>query len=126
MRNASPIGWHGGATDADHGPTANELERVKAQFEREWLSDLAGITTRADELSSFATQLGDARSGQHAPGPSVHALTPDVVGEAARRWLGVHSHARLIYRADPSPVGDSADRPDDRVGDEASRQEEER
>ena len=41
------------------GPTEDELDRAKAQFERAWLSELARFDSRADQFGCYATLLGD-------------------------------------------------------------------
>lgn len=45
---------------AAHGPSDSELERARAQVERDWLESLAAIDERADMLAMFETLLGEA------------------------------------------------------------------
>lgn len=47
---------------AEHGPTQAELDRARMQWEREWLTDLASLATRADLLSGYTTLHGDPES----------------------------------------------------------------
>ena len=81
------------------GPTEAELDRANAGFEREWLSSLAGVDSRADHLSEFATLLGD-------PGiintllDEVLSITPDEVALACRTHLAPSARAVLAYHAE--------------------------
>ncbi len=78
------------------GPHEREVERVAAQFEREWLSELAGVDDRADRINEAASLLGDpARVNTHLQ--VVQAITPDDITAAARDHLRVDARSRLVY-----------------------------
>ena len=84
------------------GPDEGEVERVGAQFEREWLSDLASVDDRADRINEAASLLGDpAWVNTHLQ--SIQAITPDDVTAAARRYLRVDARSRLFYLSGGTP-----------------------
>ncbi|NNG18876.1 insulinase family protein [Naumannella sp. ID2617S] len=86
---------------AADGPSAEELQRAKAQFERGWLQSLAGLESRADQLSGNATLLDDPeRINTHAR--QVLAVTADQVRAALRKHLDPEHRAALTYRRDSS------------------------
>lgn len=84
------------ATLIDQGPDAAELDRAKAQFEREWLSELARQDSRADLFGCYATLQGD-------PGVvnerlrEVRSIGLDEVAQAARTYLQPERRAVLTY-----------------------------
>jgi zinc protease len=78
-------------------PTAQELRRAQAQFERHWLHELARIDSRADTFGEYATlhrnpALVNTRIAE------VNALTVDDVTEAVSSLLRSDQRATLIYR----------------------------
>jgi zinc protease len=78
------------------GPTEQELARAKAQFAREWLTDLARFDTRADLISAFATLHDDpARINRRLE--EVSAITSEDVSQAARDFLQPSQRAQLDY-----------------------------
>ncbi len=90
---------------ANEGPSAGELERVKARFEYEFVSALEGIGGfggKADRLNSYNTYLGD-------PGRFEDDLArfrragADGVRDAVGRWLNTRS--RLLVRFHPEASG---------------------
>lgn len=84
---------------AEEGPTEEELARVVAQYERDWLWDLATTSGRADAINEAWLVHGD-------PGrintdlADVLALTPDDVRLAAAAWLQPATAHHLHYRAE--------------------------
>ncbi|SER65423.1 Predicted Zn-dependent peptidase [Propionibacterium cyclohexanicum] len=80
------------------GPTAQELARANATFDREWLGRLASVEARADEISSFATLTGDPREINSLLS-RVHAITADEIAQATRDWLAPAARATLVYQA---------------------------
>ncbi len=84
------------------GPDDQEVERVGAQFEREWLTDLAGVDERADRINEATSLFDDpGRLNRHLA--SVQRITAaDVTERGARppRPLGPHPVA-LPQRGDP-------------------------
>ncbi|SDR87639.1 M16 family metallopeptidase [Microlunatus soli] len=78
-------------------PTAAELERAKAQFERHWMHELARIDSRADQLSGFAT-LYDDPTLINTRFAEIEAVTPEQVSAAISDWFTADRRATLIYR----------------------------
>ena len=82
---------------AEEGPTEAELARVRVQFERHWLSDLARLDSRADLFGCYATLYGD-------PGlvntriADFCSVSAEEVRDAARAWLRPEQRAVLSYR----------------------------
>ncbi|WP_035756808.1 M16 family metallopeptidase [Granulicoccus phenolivorans] len=87
---------------AEEGPTAEEMRRAKAQFERAWLESLAEIATRADQLSAYATLVGDPER-VNARLAEVNAVTADQVREATSTWLNPDRAAGVVYLPTASP-----------------------
>ncbi len=56
---------------AESGPTQSELARAKAQYTREWLTELSGFDSRADLISAYTTLHDDPGSGEHPAGRRV-------------------------------------------------------
>ncbi len=89
----------------DDGPTADELERTRVQFEREWLSQLARVETRADLFGAHAVLHGD-------PGlvntriAEFCSVTAEEVRDAARDWLHPEQRAAVTYRRGPLGGGE--------------------
>ncbi|GAA4888679.1 pitrilysin family protein [Tessaracoccus lubricantis] len=81
------------------GPTEEELGRAVAQYERDWLWDLATTSGRADAINEAWLLHGDPHHLNTHLG-EVLALTPDDVREAATRWLQPDASHRLLYRAE--------------------------
>ena len=81
------------------GPTEEELARAVAQFERDYLWDLATTSGRADAINEAWLVHGDpGRVNTYLA--EVLALTPDDVRAAAARWLQPDAANRLLYRAE--------------------------
>ena len=82
---------------AADGPTGAELARVRVQFERHWLSELAQLDARADLFGEHATLYGD-------PGlvnrriAAFCSVSAEEVRDAARAWLRPEQRALLVYR----------------------------
>nr|NLI49084.1 insulinase family protein [Propionibacterium sp.] len=89
----------------EEGPTADELERTRVQFEREWLSQLARVETRADLIGGYAVLHGD-------PGlvntriAEFGSVTAEEVRDAARTWLQPEQRAAITYRRGPLGGGE--------------------
>jgi len=79
------------------GPEPAEVDRVKAQYEREWLGELARFDSRADLFSGYATLHGDPELVNRRL-DLVRALDVDDVAEAARASLDPSARAVLSYR----------------------------
>jgi zinc protease len=78
-------------------PTAQELRRAQAQFERHWLHELARVDSRADAFGEYATlhrnpALVNTRIAE------VEALGLDDVMDAVASVLRSDQRATLIYR----------------------------
>jgi predicted Zn-dependent peptidase len=79
------------------GPTAQELRRAKAQYERHWLHELARVDSRADALGEYATLHGDpglinSRTAE------IEAVTLDDIADAVQRWFRADQRSTLSYR----------------------------
>ena len=84
----------------DEGPTEPELQRARAQFEREWLGQCARLEARADLLSGHATMFDDpARVNRRIVEYS--SISADEVRDVTRRWLHPDQRAVLEYRRGP-------------------------
>ncbi|MDI5965944.1 pitrilysin family protein [Streptomyces sp. SL13] len=88
---------------AEHGPTAEEMERAQAQLEREWLDRLATVGGRADELCRAAVLFGDPQSALTAV-KRVLEVTAEEVRSVAARHLRPDNRAVLVYE----PTGGDA------------------
>ena len=84
---------------AAEGPSDTELRRAKAQYERQWLHELARIDSRADALSEFATLEGDPTLVNTRIG-EVDAVSADDVASAVDAWFGSGRCSTLVYRKD--------------------------
>lgn len=81
---------------AEQGPTQAELNRVKAGFERQWLSALAPVDERADQLGFYATHFDDPlRINRELD--EIETVTADDVARVARIWLAPEHRATLRY-----------------------------
>ena len=78
------------------GPTPTELRRAKAQYERQWLHELARIDSRADAFSEFATLEGDPER-VNARIDDVARLTADDVAAAVADWFDGERRSTLTY-----------------------------
>ena len=83
---------------ADGGPTDVQLEAVRAQAERGWLSSLAGKDERADLISHYAC-LHDDPGYINTFLDRLARITAEDVRAAADRWLRPQSRAAVVYRA---------------------------
>lgn len=79
---------------ASAGPTEAEVNRAIAQHEREWLSELGQVTSRADAIGALAT-LHDDPELINTRIDEVSSLTPDEVQRAIADYLGEDHHATL-------------------------------
>jgi predicted Zn-dependent peptidase len=80
-----------------NGPTETELRRAKAQYERQWLHELARVDSRADAFGEFATLEGDPHR-VNVRLAEVEAVDQAAIRQAARDWVGAGQHATLTYR----------------------------
>ena len=87
------------------GPTAAELARAKAQYAREWLSELAGLDSRADMISAYATLHSDPERINRRLA-ELEAVTLDEVAAACVAYLQPGQRAQLDYHQE---VGDAQD-----------------
>jgi predicted Zn-dependent peptidase len=81
---------------ADGGPTGEELDRAKAQYAREWLTELARFDSRADALSAYATLHAEPERINRRLA-EVEAVDADAVRSAAATYLTPNSRAQLDY-----------------------------
>ena len=79
------------------GPDLAEVERGKAQYEREWLGELARFDSRADLFSGYATLHADPDAVNRRL-DEVRALSVDSIADAAQRLLHPGQRAVLSYR----------------------------
>lgn len=79
---------------ASAGPTEAEVNRAIAQHEREWLSELGQVTSRADAIGAFTT-LHDDPELINTRIDAVSSLTPEDVQRAVADYLGEDHHATL-------------------------------
>jgi predicted Zn-dependent peptidase len=86
---------------ADEGPTEAEVARAKAQYAREWLTELARFDSRADLISAYATLHRDPERINRRL-TEVESLTVDQVAEACRAFLRPGQRAQLDYRQEAS------------------------
>ena len=84
---------------AADGPTAAELDRVKASVEREWLAELATVGSRADHMGRFATLFGDVELLNDYL-DRVLAIDEAAVAQAAGTVLAPQARAELHYQAE--------------------------
>lgn len=85
------------------GPTAAELEAGNAQNERAWLSALASLPERADQISEF-TMLLDRPGGITTYLDTLAEIGAEDVTRAARAWLRPESRATCRYLPErPTP-----------------------
>ncbi len=81
------------------GPSDDELSRAAAQYERDWLWELATTSGRADAVNESWLTFGSAdHVNTHLT--EVLALTPDDVRAAAARWLTPDAAHQLHYLAE--------------------------
>jgi len=81
---------------AHAGPTEAELARAKAQFQREWLTELARFDTRADLISSYAVLHRDAdRINRRLA--EVDAVSVADIRQVAATVLAPDQRAQLDY-----------------------------
>ena len=87
------------ASFAEDGPTEEELARAVAQYERDWLWELATTSGRADAINEAWLLYGDpGRVNTHLA--EVLAVTPEQVRAAAARWLAPEGAHQLHYLAE--------------------------
>lgn len=83
----------------DEGPREEELARAVAQYERDWLWELATTTGRADAINEAWLLHGDPqRVNTHLA--EIVALSCDDVRRAAGRWLSPDDAYQLHYHAE--------------------------
>jgi predicted Zn-dependent peptidase len=78
------------------GVRAEEIERVQALLETDFVTAMQTAGDRADTISQFATLLGDPKLvNEHLD--QYRAVTADDVGAFARDYLGEDNRASLVY-----------------------------
>lgn len=87
------------AAFVEEGPTEAELDRAMAQYERDWLWDLATTGGRADAINE-AWQVHGEPHHVNTHLADVLRLTPDDLRSAAATWLSPADSHRLLYRAE--------------------------
>ncbi|WP_392508752.1 M16 family metallopeptidase [Naumannella halotolerans] len=83
---------------AAEGPTDEELLRAKAQYERQWLSALATLATRADQISSAATLLDDPEEINQRL-ITIDGIDTAEITAAVAEHLTADARAAVVYRA---------------------------
>ena len=81
----------------DEGPTDEEHDRAKAQFSREWLTELSALDQRADRFGQAATLHGSPEWVNQRL-RTVLDVTRQDAHDATRRWLDPANRAVLVYR----------------------------
>ena len=81
---------------AADGPTEEELGRAKAQYAREWLTDLARFDSRADAVSAYTTLHSDPERINRRL-TEVEAIDAAAIQAAAATHLRSESRAQLDY-----------------------------
>lgn len=82
---------------AENGPNERELARAKAGLEREWLSTLAPVEDRADQISFCATHFDDPmRINKELE--EIEQLDAADISRVARRWFDPAARATLRYQ----------------------------
>ncbi len=87
---------------AEAGPSESELARAKAGFEREWLSALAPVEERADQLGYYATHFDDPQR-INSELEEIESLEVADIARVARRWFDPASRATLRYLSGGRP-----------------------
>ncbi|WP_068254466.1 M16 family metallopeptidase [Janibacter corallicola] len=83
---------------ADEGPTPEQMEAVRAQAERGWLSALAAQDERADVIAHY-TLLHDDPGYINTFLDRLARITPEEVAAAADTWLRPQCRASVVYRS---------------------------
>ena len=78
------------------GPTPAEMSLARAQIERNWYAELAGLLHRADAINEAVVVFGDAGYVNHQLDRWL-AVTADDVTKAAATWLQPENRAVLEY-----------------------------
>jgi predicted Zn-dependent peptidase len=91
-------------------PAAEEMERVQARLEREWLDRLGTVAGRADELCRYAVLFGDPQLAFTAVS-RILDITADEVSAVAAARLCPDNRAVLVYEPVTAPdlAGQAAD-----------------
>lgn len=87
---------------ADEGPTEAELGRTKAGFERQWLSALAPVEERADQLGFYATQFDDPQRINKEL-DEIERLGGDDIIRVARQYFAPDARSSLRYQVRSQP-----------------------
>ncbi|MBK7821346.1 MAG: insulinase family protein [Tessaracoccus sp.] len=81
------------------GPSDDELARAAAQYERDWLWELATVGGRADAINEAWLTFGSPdHVNTHLS--EILALTPDDIRSVAARWLAPDATHQLHYLAE--------------------------
>ncbi|GAB48431.1 M16 family metallopeptidase [Mobilicoccus pelagius] len=93
---------------AEEGPSPVEMEAASAQNEREWLSTLASVEERADQLGRLTT-LYDDPEGINTYLDRLDAVTAEDVRRAVATWLAPKHRVVVAYAggATDEPVADA-------------------
>ena len=87
-------------TLAADGPTAEELDRVRVQFERHWLTQCASVDDRADLFSSHEIHGGDPDRVNRRVAEYCSVSAAEVT-DAVRTYLRADQRAVLHYERGP-------------------------
>lgn len=81
---------------ADDGPSPSEVARAKAQYQREWLSEVSRLDARADLFGAYATLHADpGRVNRRLA--EIEAVTAADIVTACRSFLRPEQRAMLTY-----------------------------
>jgi zinc protease len=93
---------------ADAGPGEQELACARAAAERELLASFSSSAGRAAGLAHFAAAFGDPGLVNSLP-DRIAAITPDMVRQAAARWLRPECAAIVTTSPAPPAAGEPSD-----------------
>ena len=88
---------------AESGPTQSELARAKAQYTREWLTELSGFDSRADLISAYTT-LHDDPGLVNTRLDAVSSISRRDVAQACGQYLRPDQRCQLDYRQEATDV----------------------
>ena len=85
-------------TFCHEGPTACELSRAKRAEDRDYLSELASIESRADHICAAWSYFDDPGEINRHLG-SINSLTPQDIHHSFSTWLRPENRAVMTYRS---------------------------
>ena len=82
----------------DEGPTPEEMNRAMKAEDRVFLTDMAGIESRADNISASWSYFSDPNEiNRHLD--TIHLLTPDDIRRQFSSWMRPQNRGVLTYRS---------------------------